>query len=243
MAGSADGGRGGQAQLAVGALDRTSCVSGRLTSGDEAEAGAAEFGLEGGQGRAGADGAAVLERAADRKGVVVQGIGRRGAGVGLAADGGQDLTGLVGDDEGGFGGDDAGAVQRLDRLRRTLGQVAGDEIEGAVGQGEAGGDLAGGALGFQRQGLDPDGFGLAARAAVVADDQQGVGGDDQGDGEQQGAHPRHAPARGLVRGPTARLIAAALLALQADPLMLNSRRESRLRRGFLSRPGAAGFSP
>ncbi|MNS80362.1 hypothetical protein D3C72_1140390 [compost metagenome] len=175
----------------------------------------------------------------------MQGVGGgagRG-GVGLAADGGQDLTGGVGDDEAGVGGDDAGAVEGLDGLGRLFRQVAGDEIKGAVGQGEAGGDLAGGALGLQRQGLDPDGFSLALGAGVVADDQQGVGGDEQGDGEQQGAHPRHVAARGLVRGPTARLIAAALLALQADPLMLNSRRESRLRRGFLSRPGAAGFSP
>ncbi|MNQ71752.1 hypothetical protein D3C85_864340 [compost metagenome] len=175
----------------------------------------------------------------------MQGVGGgagRG-GVGLAADGGQDLTGGVGDDEAGVGGDDAGAVEGFDRLGRLLRQVAGDEIKGAVGQGEAGGDLVGGAPGLQRQGLDPDGFGLAPGAAVVSDDQQGVGGNEQGDPEQQRAHPRHAPARGLVRGPTARLIAAALLALQADPLILNSRRESRLCRGFLSRPGVAGFSP
>ncbi len=176
----------------------------------------------------------------------IGGGGRRGpgrGGVGLAARGGEDASVGVHDDEAGFGRDEAGAVQGLDGERRTFGQIAGDEIKRAVGQGQAGVDQAGGALGFQPQGLEADGLSLAAGAAVVTDDQQGVGGDDQGDGEQQGAHPRHMAARDLVRGPAARLIAAALLALQADPLMLNSRRESRLRRGFLSRPGAKGFSP
>ena len=215
----ADGGDGRQLRPTVRPLDRAARLRRSLTGRHDAQGGVFQRGLQRRQGRAGQKHRPARCRDALSQAVVAQLDGVKGdcrRGEPCAA-GGQDAAFGAQDHEGGFGGQGAGLIQGGGGLTGGLGQCARAGAQGQGGAIRLGLDLRGGQAGLQRQSLDAGGFGFTARTVRLTQHQQSVGGQGQGDGERQDAHPGRGSRVLLVRGPAARPIAAPLCALQRRP--------------------------